>query len=111
MRPGTSRTIPTPEFDQLLTQAEGILDPKERSKVMAKIEAIMQDDGPIVQPFWRVFSTVMDKKVKGFELHPSQYIFAHQYAIAAPDPRPLAPGPPIGRPGSCGADVDGIDDS
>lgn len=70
------------EFDKLLTQAEGILDPKERSKVMAKIEAIMQDEGPIVQPFWRVFSTVMDKKVKGFELHPSQYIFAHSYAVA-----------------------------
>jgi peptide/nickel transport system substrate-binding protein len=49
---------------------------------MAKIEAIMQDEGPIVQPFWRVFSTVMDKKVKGFELHPSQYIFAHSYAVA-----------------------------
>jgi peptide/nickel transport system substrate-binding protein len=71
------------EFDKLLTQAEGILDPKERSKVIAKIEAIMQDEGPIVQPFWRVFSTVMDKKVKGFELHPSQYIFAHNYAVAA----------------------------
>jgi peptide/nickel transport system substrate-binding protein len=71
------------EFDKLLTQAEGILDPKERSQVMAKIEAIMQDEGPIVQPFWRVFSTVMDKKVKGFELHPSQYIFAHSYAVAA----------------------------
>jgi peptide/nickel transport system substrate-binding protein len=73
----------SPELDALLTQAEGILDPTERSNVMAKIEAIMQDDGPIVQPFWRVFSTVMDKKVAGFELHPSQYIFAHQYAIRA----------------------------
>lgn len=72
-----------PEFDALLTQANGILDPKERSKVMEKIEMIMQDDGPIVQPFWRVFSTVMDKKVLGFELHPSQYIFAHQYAVSA----------------------------
>ena len=71
-----------PEFDKLLTEAEGILDPKERSKVMAKIEAIMQEDGPIVQPFWRTFSTVMDKKVMGFDLHPSQYIFAHEYAIA-----------------------------
>ena len=71
------------EFDKLLNQAEGILDPKERSKVMAKIEAIMQDEGPIVQPFWRVFSSVMDKKVKGFELHPSQYIFAHKCAVSA----------------------------
>lgn len=72
-----------PEFDKLLTQAEGILDPKQRSVVMAKIEAIMQDDGPIVQPFWRVFSTVMDKKVVGFKLHPSQYIFANECAVAS----------------------------
>ena len=72
-----------PEFDALLTQAEGVLDPKERSKVMAKIEALMQDDGPIVQPFWRIFSTVMDKKVQNFDLHPSQYIFAHRYAVSA----------------------------
>ncbi|RUV89919.1 ABC transporter substrate-binding protein [Mesorhizobium sp. M1A.F.Ca.IN.020.32.1.1] len=71
------------EFDKLLTQAEGILDPKERSKVMEKIELIMQDEGPIVQPFWRIFSTVMDKKVQGFELHPSQYIFAKDYAVAS----------------------------
>ena len=70
-----------PEFDKLLTQAEGILDPKQRSVVMAKIEAILQDDGPIVQPFWRVFSTVMDKKVVGFKLHPSQYIFANECAV------------------------------
>jgi peptide/nickel transport system substrate-binding protein len=72
-----------PEFDALLNQAEGILDSHKRSLVMAKIEALMQDDGPIVQPFWRTFSTVMDKKVKGFTLHPSQYIFAHEYAVSA----------------------------
>jgi peptide/nickel transport system substrate-binding protein len=72
-----------PEFDTLLDQADGILDPKKRSLVMEKIEKIMQEDGPIVQPFWRAFSTVMDKKVKGFSVHPSQYIFANQYAVNA----------------------------
>ena len=77
--------ISNAEFDQLLTQAEGILDPKERSKVMEKIENIMQEEGPIVQPFWRVFSTVMDKKVVGFELHPSQYIFAHESRWLRPE--------------------------
>ncbi len=71
------------EFDELLTQAEGILDPKERSKVMVRIEEIMQEEGPIVQPFWRSFLTVMDQKVLGFEQHPSQYIYAHKYAIGA----------------------------
>jgi peptide/nickel transport system substrate-binding protein len=43
----------------------------------------MQDEGPIVQPFWRITSTVVDKKVMGFDLHPSQYVFAHRYAVAA----------------------------
>jgi peptide/nickel transport system substrate-binding protein len=71
------------EFDRLLSQAEGILDPKERSKIMMRIEEIMQDEGPIVQTYWRTFTTAMDKKVKGFEVHPTGYIFAHQYAIAA----------------------------
>ncbi|MDQ0391252.1 ABC transporter substrate-binding protein [Labrys monachus] len=72
-----------PEFDKLLSEAEGILDANKRKVVMAKIEALMQDDGPIVQPFWRVFSTVMDKKVQGFKLHPSQYIFANECAVSA----------------------------
>lgn len=72
-----------PQLDALLNQAEGILDPQKRKVVMAQIEKLLQDDGPIVQAFWRTFSTVMDKKVKGFELHPSQYIFASQYAVSA----------------------------
>ncbi len=71
------------EFDQLLTQAEGILDSKERSKVMARIEEIMQEEGPIIQPYWRTFATAMDKKVKGFELHPTGYVFGHRYAVVA----------------------------
>ncbi|MBZ9873235.1 ABC transporter substrate-binding protein [Mesorhizobium sp. BR1-1-9] len=71
------------EFDKLLTQAEGILDPKERSKVMEKIELILQDESPIIQPYWRDQQTVMDKKVKGFEKHPSEFIFAKDYAVVA----------------------------
>ena len=51
--------------------------------LMHQVQALMQNDGPLVQPFWRTFSTVMDKKVKGFSVHPSQYIFANQYAVTA----------------------------
>ena len=71
------------EFDKLLTEAEGTLDVDKRRAIMEKIETIMQEDGPIVQPFWRTTSTVMDKRVKGFQQHPSQYIFGNEMAITA----------------------------
>jgi len=50
---------------------------------MARLEAILQDDGPIVQPVWRAIFTFLDKRVQGFRLHPSLYIFGHQLAIQA----------------------------
>ena len=47
----------SPEFDALLTQAEGLLDvDKRRDGVRQKIEALLQEDGPIVQPLWRIGS-------------------------------------------------------
>jgi len=71
-----------PEFDKLLTQAEGILDVNKRREVMAKLEEIMQDDGPIIQPVWRDLFTFMDKRVQGFKMHPTGYIFGNEIAIA-----------------------------
>ena len=50
---------------------------------MGKIETIMQEDGPIVQPLWRNVQTGYDKRVRGFRMHPSQYIFAEQIAVGA----------------------------
>jgi peptide/nickel transport system substrate-binding protein len=71
-----------PAFDELLTKAEGTLDLDERRAVMAKLEAMMQDDGPIVQPVWNKIFQVFDKKVKGASAHPSLYIFCNEMAIA-----------------------------
>ena len=48
---------------------------------MSKLEKIMQEDGPIVQPLWRNVVTFMDKRVKGFEMHPTFYIFGNELAI------------------------------
>ena len=70
-----------PEFDSLLTQAEGILDVDERREVMDQIQRIMQEDGPIAQPLWRSVFTVMDKRVQGFQMHPTSYIFANTFGI------------------------------
>jgi peptide/nickel transport system substrate-binding protein len=39
-----------PEFDRLLTQAEGTIDVAARREIMAPLERMLQDGGPIVQP-------------------------------------------------------------
>jgi peptide/nickel transport system substrate-binding protein len=70
-----------PEFDRLLTQAEGTLDIASRREIMSRLEAILQEDGPIVQPVWRAIFTFHDKRVQGFKPHPTLYIFGHQLAI------------------------------
>jgi peptide/nickel transport system substrate-binding protein len=72
-----------PEFDRLLTQAEGTLDITARREIMARLETILQEDGPIVQPVWRAIFTFHDKRVQGFKPHPALYIFGHQLAIQA----------------------------
>jgi peptide/nickel transport system substrate-binding protein len=70
------------EFDALLTQAEGVVDIVKRRELMARLETILQDDGPIIQPVWRSLFTFMDKRVQGFKMHPTGYIFPHELAIA-----------------------------
>ena len=71
-----------PEFDRLLTLAEGTIDVVARREIMGQLERILQDDGPIVQPVWRAVFTFHDKRVQGFKAHPALYIFAHQLAIS-----------------------------
>jgi peptide/nickel transport system substrate-binding protein len=71
------------DFDTLLTQAEGTIDVNQRRELMAKLQGILQEDGPIVQPVWRALFTFLDKRVQGFRMHPTGYIFPHQLAITA----------------------------
>jgi len=79
--PWNESSYDNPEFDSLLTKAECILDVDERRKIMQQIETIMQEDGPIVQPLWRSVFTAIDKRVKGFEMHPTSYLFANEWGI------------------------------
>ena len=71
------------EFDRILTMAEGTLDVRARRELMVQLEKILQDDGPIVQPVWRAIFTFHDKRVQGFKVHPTLYIFGHQLAMTA----------------------------
>jgi peptide/nickel transport system substrate-binding protein len=70
-----------PEFDALLTKAEGTLDVDERREIMKELETIMQVDGPMVQPSWRAIYVAYDKRVKGFKMHPTTYIFPDEIAF------------------------------
>jgi peptide/nickel transport system substrate-binding protein len=70
-----------PEFDALLTKAEGTLDVKKRTEILGQIETIFQEEGPIVQPIWRSIATAYDKRVLGFNLHPTLFIFGNKLAL------------------------------
>jgi peptide/nickel transport system substrate-binding protein len=70
------------KFDELLGKAEGTLDVDKRREILGELEAIMQEDGPITQPLWRSVYAAYDKRVQGFQIHPTLYIFGEQLAIA-----------------------------
>jgi peptide/nickel transport system substrate-binding protein len=62
------------DFDKMITEAEGYLDVEKRRAVMAKLEQLLLDEGPIVLPLWRAVFNYTDKKIKGYKIHPSIYI-------------------------------------
>jgi peptide/nickel transport system substrate-binding protein len=59
-----------PEFDELLAEALGIFDPDERRPLMERMERILQDNGVIVQPYWRELAMHHTSAVKGYVRHP-----------------------------------------
>ena len=69
------------KFDELLGKAEGTIDIAARTEILGELEKIMQEDGPITQPLWRSIYAAYDKRVKGFELHPTLYIFGEELAV------------------------------
>jgi peptide/nickel transport system substrate-binding protein len=71
------------KFDEILSKAEGTLDLEARREIIGQLEQIMQEDGPIAQALWRKQFIPMDKKVKGFQLHPTRYFFCEEYAVEA----------------------------
>jgi ABC-type dipeptide transport system, periplasmic component len=69
------------EFDALLTEAGGTLAIDRRREIVARLQQILQEDGPIVQPAWRKLYSVYHTKVRGYRMHPTSYIFAEQLAV------------------------------
>lgn len=71
------------EFDDLLTKAMSIADAAERSKLMERIEQILQEEGVMVQPYWRSLYRHFDAKVKGCEMHPTFEHHHYKWSISA----------------------------
>ncbi|MCC5975464.1 MAG: ABC transporter substrate-binding protein [Rubellimicrobium sp.] len=64
------------EFDALLSQANSIADADERRVIMADIQRIMQDEGVVIQPYWRSLYRHTTANVHGAEKHPT---FEHHH--------------------------------
>jgi len=71
------------EFDTLLAEANSIADADKRRVVMAKIEKIMQDQGVLIQPYWRSLFRHYKENVRGTEMHPTFEIHMQKYWIDA----------------------------
>ena len=70
------------KFDDLLGKAEGTLDIKERQMIMKQMQEIMQEEGPIIQAVWRAVFTFADKRLNGFSMHPTSYMFMNDWWVA-----------------------------
>jgi peptide/nickel transport system substrate-binding protein len=71
------------DFDEGLNKAEGILEVEKRREVMKTLEEIMLEDGPICLPLFRAVVTFHDKRLKGFEAHPTSYFFCEEWSLEA----------------------------
>lgn len=71
------------EFDSELAKALSIADAEKRSVVMKRVEEIMQEQGVMVQPFWRSLYRHADPKVRGAEMHATFEHHHYQWWIAA----------------------------
>ena len=65
-----------PEFDAELTKALAISDASARREVMVRLQTIMQEQGVLIQPFWRSVFRHANANVRGADAHP---IFEHHH--------------------------------
>lgn len=71
------------EFDALLSVALSISDADARREVMAKIQKIMQDEGVMIQPYWRSLYRNFKPGIGGVDMHPTFEHHHYKWYIAA----------------------------
>jgi peptide/nickel transport system substrate-binding protein len=71
-----------PEFDALMAEALALADADKRREVSAKLQAILQSEGVMVQPFWRSLFRHAKPNVVGADMHPSQEHHHYKWSLA-----------------------------
>ena len=72
----------SPEFDAAMTKALSLADADARREVMVTLESILQDEGYIVQPFWRSLFRHAREGVN-VDMHPSFEHHHYKWSITA----------------------------
>lgn len=72
-----------PEFDSLLGEALAISDADARRAIMAKLQALLQEDGVIIQPFWRSLYNHARPGLVGTGIHISYEHHHYKFGFAA----------------------------
>jgi peptide/nickel transport system substrate-binding protein len=71
------------EFDTLLAQANATENADKRRDVVKRLEEIMQEQGVMVQPYWRSLYRHFDPRVKGADMHPTFEHHHYKWSIDA----------------------------
>lgn len=71
------------QFDTLLNEAMTIADADKRRELMGQIQKIMQDEGVVIQPYWRSTYRHHKAEVVGAEMHPTFEIHVYKLGLAA----------------------------
>jgi peptide/nickel transport system substrate-binding protein len=70
------------EFDALLDQAMAVADADARREIMARIQQIMQDEGVLIQPYWRSVFNHSSGAFANVDVHPFYELAVHDIHMA-----------------------------
>ena len=70
------------EFDSLLEQGLSIADADARREIMAKMQKIMQDEGVLIQAYWRSVFNHSNGKFANVDVHPFYQLDLHDIHMA-----------------------------
>ena len=67
------------EFDTVLSQALAIADADERRELSRRLQEIMQEEGVMIQPYWRSIFRHARPNVRNAEMHPTFEMHLYKY--------------------------------
>ena len=67
--PWNESAYANPDFDAKLAQALATADVEARRAIMAELEAMLQGDGVLINPYWQNVYSHSNPKLKGYRVH------------------------------------------